>query len=134
MRANVQTSPISPLRSAAVLPVTPLDPPAGPASPRARRGGAWELGLVQAAYLLFCLPWFLLAIGGTMSLANWDSLLAPLIILAWWLYPGVFVVSAVTAWALFANRLVTAARWVNLAPVPWVLVGVVLLTWIALAG
>jgi hypothetical protein len=115
-----------------VLPVTPLDPSAAPRPPR--RGSAWEIGLIQGGYLLFCLPWFLLAIGGTMSLANWDSLLAPLIILAWWVYPVVVVASAVTAWALYASRLVRAARWVNLVPVPWVVTGVVMLTWIFLAG
>lgn len=89
---------------------------------------------MQGGYLLFCLPWFLLAIGGTMSLANWDSIAAVFVILAWWLYPLVVLVAAVVAWSLFAGRRLPAARWVNLVPAPWVLVGVALLAWIALAG
>lgn len=118
-----------------MLPVTSSPPPPGPGGPPpSRRGLAWELGIVQGGYLLFCLPWFLLAVGGTMSLANWNSVLAVFVILAWWCYPVVFVVGTVVAWSLFGARLLTAARWVNLAPAPWVLVGVVLLAWIFLAG
>ncbi|MDT0278317.1 hypothetical protein [Blastococcus goldschmidtiae] len=99
----------------------------------ARRGAAQELGLLQVCYLVFLLPWFLLAIGGTMGLANWESIVAAFVILAWWAYPFVALGTAIAAWALFATRRHGAARWVNRVPLVWVLVGVALLLWIWLA-
>ncbi|TKJ23435.1 hypothetical protein [Blastococcus sp. CCUG 61487] len=118
-----------------MLPVTPFPPPPGPVGPPpSRRRAAWELGLAQGVYLLFLLPWFVLGVGGTMGLASWESDLAVLILLAWWIYPVVFVAGVAVSWSLFAGRLVTAARWVNLAPAPWVLLGLGLIVWILLAG
>ncbi len=95
---------------------------------------AQELGLLQVGYLVFLLPWFLLAIGGTMSLANWESILAAFVILAWWAYPFVALGTSIAAWVLVAMRRYGAARWVNRVPLVWVTVGVVLLVWIFLAG
>ncbi|WP_155858787.1 hypothetical protein [Candidatus Blastococcus massiliensis] len=105
----------------------------GPA-PAPRRPTAIELGVLQGAFVLFLVPWFFLAIGGTMGLANWESILAAFVILAWWSYPLVAVVTSVVAWVLFGVRRLGAARWVNRVPLVWVLVGVVLLAWIAVAG
>ena len=93
-----------------------------------------ELGLLQVCYLVFLLPWFLLAVGGTMSLANWESVLAVFVIGAWWAYPFVAFGTTGAAWVLFATRRYGAARWVNRVPLVWVAVGVVLLVWIFVAG
>lgn len=100
----------------------------------ARERTAMELGFLQVCYLVFLLPWFLLAIGGTMSLANWESVFAVFVILAWWAYPFVALGTTIAAWVLFATRRHAAARWVNRVPLPWVAVGLVLLVWILLAG
>lgn len=99
-----------------------------------RRATALELGVLQGAYLLYLLPWFFLAIGGTMGLANWDSLFAALIIFAWWAYPPAALGTTVAAWVLFAMRRHGAARWVNRVPLVWVAVGVALIGWIVVAG
>lgn len=99
-----------------------------------RRATAIELGVLQGAYLLYLLPWFFLAIGGTMGLANWDSPFAALIVLAWWAYPFAAIGTTIAAWVLFAVRRHRAARWVNRVPLVWVVVGVVLIAWIAVAG
>ena len=113
---------------------TPLDRRLeGSASP-AGRAAAIELGILQGLLGVFLVPWFALAIGGTMGLANWDSLLAAPIILAWWSYPLVALGTSIAAWVLFGMRRYGAARWVNRVPLPWVVVGVVLLVWIAVAG
>ncbi len=56
------------------MPATPLD--RRPDEAGLRRTTAIELGILQGAYLLFLVPWFFLAIGGTISLANWDSIAA----------------------------------------------------------
>ena len=137
MRANVQISPVPRLRSGAVMHPTPWSPypattPGPPPAPR--RPTAIELGVLQGMFVLFLLPWFLLAIGGTMGLANTESTLAVLVVMAWWSYPVVAVVTSVFAWVLFGVRRLGPARWVNRVPLVWVLVGVVLLTWIWLAA
>ncbi len=116
------------------MPATPLDRRPDEPATASRRATALELGILQGAYLLFLLPWFFLAVGGTMGLANWDSIAAVFVILAWWVYPVVALGTTVAAWVLFGNRLLGAARWVNRAPLAWVLVGVALIGWIAVAG
>lgn len=116
---------------------TPLDrrpgSPAGP-TPADRSRTAVELGVLQGLFLLFLVPWFFLAIGGTMGLANWDSPFAALVLLAWWVYPFVALGTTIAAWVLFGTRRHGAARWVNRVPLPWVAVGLALLVWIATAG
>lgn len=99
-----------------------------------RRASAIELGVLQGAYLLYLLPWFFLAIGGTMGLGNWNSLLAAPVIFAWWIYPVVALGTTVAAWVLFGTRRHVAARRVNRVPLLWVLVGVALIGWIVVAG
>lgn len=99
-----------------------------------RRRTAIELGVLQGCYLVYLLPWFLLAIGGTMGLANWESVFAVFVILAWWAYPFVALGTTIAAWVLFGLRRHPAARWVNRLPLAWVVVGVVLLVWIVVAG
>jgi hypothetical protein len=106
-------------------------PVPGPAPDR--RGAAQELGLLQVCYLVFLLPWFLLAIGGTMGLANVESTAPVLVVLAWWAYPFVASGTSIAAWVLFALRRHGAARWVNRVPLVWVVVGLGLLLWIWLA-
>jgi hypothetical protein len=137
MQANVQ---ISPLRSAAVMHPTPWAPspwhpgmPPVPVRP-SRRPAAIELGVVQGVFVLFLAPWLLLAVGGTMGLANTESGLAVLVILAWWSYPLVVLATTIAAWVLFGLHRLGAARWVNRVPLVWVAVGVVLLVWIWLAS
>ena len=99
-----------------------------------RQRTAVELGVLQGLFVVFLVPWFLLAIGGTMGLANWDSVFAVFVILAWWVYPFVALGTTIAAWVLFATRRYGAARWVNRVPLPWVAVGVALLVWIIVAG
>jgi hypothetical protein len=110
----------------------PLDRPLDPEAPR--RAAAIELGLLQGLFVGYLVPWFFLAIGGTMGLANWDSLLAAPIILAWWVYPFVALGTTIGAWVLFGLRRHGAARWVNRLPLLWVVVGVALILWIVVAG
>ncbi|RBY74982.1 hypothetical protein DQ239_18320 [Blastococcus sp. TF02-09] len=100
----------------------------------ARRAAAIELGVLQGLYVVFLLPWFLLAIGGTMGLANWESMAAAFIVLAWFAYPFVALGTTIAGWVLFGTRRHEAARWVNRVPLAWVVVGVVLLVAILLAG
>ncbi|MGY2126872.1 hypothetical protein [Blastococcus sp. SYSU DS0617] len=100
----------------------------------ARRRAAQELGLLQVCYVVFLLPWFLLAIAGTMGLANWDSPLAAPIFLAWWAYPFVAVGTTIAAWTLFGTRRYAAARRTNRIPLVWVAVGLALMVWIWTAG
>ncbi len=111
---------------------TSLDRPLDPEAPR--RAAAIELGLLQGLYLGYLVPWFFLAIGGTMGLANWDSLLAAPIILAWWVYPFVKLGTSIAAWVLFGLRRHGAARRVNRVPLLWVVVGLALIVWIVVAG
>lgn len=131
---------ISPLRSAAVTHPTPTPwtptpwGPVAPTAPEPRRPAAIELGVLQGVFVLFLLPWLLLAVGGTMGLANSESDAAVLVILAWWSYPLVILGTTIAAWVLFGMRHLGAARWVNRIPLVWVLVGAVLLTWIWLAS
>ena len=110
---------------------TPLDRPLDPDAPR--RVAAIELGLLQGLFVGYLVPWFFLAIGGTMGLATWDSLLAAPIILAWWVYPFVALGTTIAAWVLFATRRHGVARWVNRVPLLWVAVGVALIVWIVVA-
>ena len=112
---------------------TPLDRRPEPAA-EPRRATAIEMGILQGAYLLFLVPWFFLAIGGTMGLANWDSLAAVFVIVAWWVYPVVALGTTIAAWVLFGLRRLGAARWVNRVPLAWVLLGVALVGWIAVAS
>ncbi|MGY1752248.1 hypothetical protein [Blastococcus sp. SYSU D01042] len=105
-----------------------------PSPDAARRAAAIELGVLQGLYLLFLLPWFVLAVGGTMGLANWDSAAAAPIVLGWFAYPFVALGTTIAAWVLFASRQHAAARWVDRVPLVWVVVGVVLVGWILLAG
>jgi hypothetical protein len=99
-----------------------------------RRAAAIELGLLQGLFVGYLLPWFFLAIGGTMGLANRDSLLAAPVIFAWWVYPFVAIGTTIAAWLLFGMRRHGAARWVNRVPLLWVAVGVPLIGWIVVAG
>ena len=111
---------------------TPLERPLDLDAPR--RAAAIELGVLQGLFVGYLVPWFFLAIGGTMGLANWDSLLAAPIILAWWIYPFVALGTTIAAWVLFGMRRHGAARWVNRVPLLWVVVGVALILWIVVAG
>ena len=113
---------------------TPLDRRPGPPSPALRRAAAIELGVLQGLFVLFLLPWFFLAVGGTMGLANWDSAAAAPIVLSWFAYPFVALGTTVAAWVLFATRQHAAARWVNRVPLVWVVVGIALIVWILVAG
>ena len=108
--------------------------PMPPDTDAPRRAAAIELGLLQGLFVGYLLPWFFLAIGGTMGLANWDSLLAAPIILAWWIYPFVALGTTIAAWVLFGMRRHGAARWVNRVPLLWVVVGLALIVAILLAG
>lgn len=99
-----------------------------------RRTAAIELGVLQGLYVMFLLPWLFLAIGGTMGLANWDSMLAAPIVFAWFGYPFVALGTTIAAWVLYASRRDGPARWVNRVPMVWVVVGVVLIVWILVAG
>jgi isoprenylcysteine carboxyl methyltransferase (ICMT) family protein YpbQ len=119
--------------------VTVWTPPGSPVLPTpsdraARRRGAIELGVLQALYLLFLGPWFLVGIGGAMGMANVTSFWAALPIYAWFGYPFVAVTTTVVAWVLFATRHLSAARWTNRVPLLWVVVGVGLLTWVFTVG
>jgi hypothetical protein len=121
-----------PLRSAAVTYAPPVDRHPGP--PVARRAAAIELGVLQGLYVVYLLPWFVLAVGGTMGLANWDSAAAAPIVLAWFAYPFVALGTTIAAWVLFGTRQHATARWVNRVPLVWVVIGVVLIAWIVFAG
>ncbi len=125
---------LAPLRSAAVTHAPPLDrrPTELPAAPR--RAAAIELGVLQGLYVVYLLPWFFLAVGGTMGLATWDSAAAAPIVLAWFAYPFVALGTTIAAWVLFGTRQHAAARWVNRVPLVWVVVGVALIGWIVVAG
>ena len=110
----------------------PLDRPLDPAAPR--RTAAIELGLLQGLFVGYLVPWFFLAIGGTMGLANWESIVAIFVIMAWWAYPFVALGTTIAAWVLFGMRRHGAARRVNRVPLLWVVVGVALILWIVVAG
>ncbi len=99
-----------------------------------RRRTATELALLQGGYVLYLLPWFFLAIGGTMGLGDSGSSWVVPVILAWWLYPFVALGTTIAAWVLFGMRRHGAARTVNRVPLLWVAVGVLLLVWILVAG
>ncbi|MBN1091165.1 hypothetical protein JKP75_00265 [Blastococcus sp. TML/M2B] len=99
-----------------------------------RREAALELGVLQGLYLVYLLPWFVVAIGGTMSLANWESMASVAIIFAWFGYPFVALGTTIAAWVLFGTRRYATARWVNRVPLAWVVVGVALIAWIVVAG
>ena len=100
----------------------------------ARRRTAVELGVLQGCYVLFLAPWFLVAIGGVMGMANVTSVWAALLVYVWFGYPFVAVTTTVTAWVLFGGRRLAAARWTNRVPLLWVVVGAAVLTWILTAG
>ncbi|CCG01227.1 hypothetical protein [Blastococcus saxobsidens] len=99
-----------------------------------RRRTAVELGVLQVGYLLFLAPWFLVAIGGAMGMANANSSWAALLIYGWFGYPFVAVTTTVIAWVLFGTGRLAAARWTNRVPLLWVVVGAAVLTWIFTAG
>jgi hypothetical protein len=99
-----------------------------------RRAAAIELGVLQGLYVVFLLPWIFLAVGGTMGLADWNSVLAAPIVLAWFGYPVVALGTTIAAWVLFGSRRHGAARWVNRVPLAWVVVGAALIVWIVVAG
>ena len=113
---------------------TPLDRPLGRARVRRERAAAIELGLLQGLFVGYLLPWFFLAIGGTMGLANWDSVLAVVVILAWWATRSSRSARRSRPGCCSAMRRHGAARWVNRVPLLWVVVGVALIVWIAVAG
>lgn len=108
--------------------------PVPAADPSARRRAAIELGVLQGLYVLFLLPWFMVAIGGVMAAGSAGTTLAALLIYAWFGYPFVAVGTTVTAWVLFGTRHEAAARWVNRVPLLWVVVGGAVLTWIFTAA
>jgi hypothetical protein len=110
----------------------PLDRPPAPEAPR--RGAAIELGLLQGLFVGFLVPWFFLAIGGTMGLGDSGSSWVVPVILAWWIYPFVALGTTIAAWVLFGLRRLGAARWVNRVPLLWVVVGVALIVWIVAAS
>ena len=112
-------------------------PPSGPAlptDPAARRRAAIELGVLQGLYVLFLLPWFMVAIGGVMAAGSANSSIAALVIYAWFGYPFVALGTTVAAWVLFGARSTAAARWVTRVPLLWVVVGAGVLTWVFTAG
>ena len=123
-----------PLRSAAVTAYPTAPASTGrPVDPTARRRTALELGVLQAVYLLFLVPWFGIVIAGAMGAGSSGSLLAVLLFYVWAGYPLVALETTVLAWVLFANRRHPAARWVNRVPLLWVVLGSALLTWVFLA-
>jgi hypothetical protein len=110
----------------------PLGRPLDPGAPR--RAAAIELGLLQGLFVGYLLPWFFLAIGGTMGLGDSGSSWVVPVILAWWIYPFVALGTTIAAWVLFGMRRHGPARWVNRVPLLWVVVGVALIVWIVVAG
>ncbi|MGY2002737.1 hypothetical protein [Blastococcus sp. SYSU DS1024] len=119
-----------------MTPLTAMPPPgrALPADPAARRRAAIEIGVLQGLYVLFLLPWFMVAIGGVMAAGTAGTTLAALLIYAWFGYPFVALGTTVAAWVLFGTRSTAAARWVNRVPLLWVVVGGAVLTWVFTAG
>ncbi|MCF6507701.1 hypothetical protein E9549_09825 [Blastococcus sp. MG754426] len=90
--------------------------------------------MLQGLYVLFLLPWSMVAVGGVMAAGSAGTTLAALLVYAWFGYPFVAVGTAVTAWVLFGTRHEVAARWVNRVPLLWVVVGGAVLTWVSTAG
>ena len=117
------------------FPATPS--PYGPASvpdPGLRRRAAIEMGVLQGLYLLFVVPWFMLSIAGAMAAGTSGTLLAVLLIYAWFGYPLVALGTTIAAWIVFATGHPAGARWVNRVPLPWVVVGGAMLIWIFTAS
>lgn len=89
--------------------------------------------MLQTLFVLLAPVWFFVAVGGTMSLAAWESPLATPVVYAFWSYPLVVLAAAATAWVLFATGALRAARWCNRMPVPWLVVSLAVLVWVATA-
>ena len=126
-----------PLRCAAVTAFPAAPSPYGPGSvpdPGVRRRAAVELGVLQGLYLLFLIPWFMVAFAGAMAAGTSGALLAVLLIYTWFAYPVVAVGTTIAAWVLFATGHPAAARWVNRVPLLWVVVGAGILIWVFTAG
>lgn len=104
--------------------------PAAPADPPRRRTA---LIVMQVAYAAFLPLWFAISIAATMGLANTPEWWAPPALLAVWLYPLVALVAVIGSHVLH-TRHPRAARCWNLLPLPWLLAGLALLTWVAIEG
>ena len=104
------------------------------AGPGIRRRAAIELGVLQGLYVLFVVPWFLLSVAGAMAAGSSGSLLAVLLIYAWFGYPLVALGTTIGSWVLFGTGHPAAARWLNRLPLLWVVVGAALLAWMFIAS
>lgn len=88
------------------------------------------LVVLQVAYAVFLPLWFALSIAATMGLANTPQWWAAPALLAVWAYPVVAVVAVVVSHVLLGQHPRAARLW-NLLPLPWLVLGLALLLWIA---
>jgi hypothetical protein len=79
-----------------------------------------SLLILQILYGIGLAPWVMLA---TMSFLVFDqpTALAYVIFTLIWIYPLVFIGSAIASWILYRFRRNTVSFWINLLPLPWLL-------------